>query len=212
MQRLVQSYMTEHYSYEQRQRWNCDRCKTQFESKFHLEIHNCEGISKYKGKPRLRLQNLHDELILSIASHLCQIDLVSFIDALPKLRIIHGLKKIWLDKYPSRKLSKDKLDHQYYCLESYEDKMDSYNAMDGRGLFLVSLHKSVHRYAIHQIIIRASKRVKDSYKTRACQHCSVCKQFCLFRKRRFQVERKINECEQRFNCCGSSWSNRMSKV
>ncbi len=204
MQQLVQSTLEEHYD-KLRLMYNCVRCKTQFESIFHLENHLCEGKSRYRGKPRLRLQNLHDAVILSIARHLSLLDLVSFIDALPRLMIIHGLRKVWLGKYSARKIQQDRVDYQYFSLENYQNKNESYSMVDRRGFLLISLHKSVHRYAMHEIILRASKRIEYPYQTRSCQHCEKCKQFCLFRKRRFQVERKINECEQRFNCCGSSW-------
>ncbi len=207
---MNQSRMIEHYDYKDRKRWSCLICKTNFESNFHLENHECQGMSRYRGKPRMRLQNLHDEVILCIIEHLNVYELVNFIDALPKIKLIHGLKKLWLEKYPLHKIRSDKRDYQHFCLGEYEEKMDSYTAVTSSGYWYIALHRSVHRYSIHKIIMRASERVVSTYQTRACQHCDSCKQFCLFRKRRFQIERKINECEQRFNCCGSSWDQRRS--
>jgi hypothetical protein len=182
--------------------YGCQRCKCRFEGEEKLAIHECSaGVSTYHGSPRLRLQNLPDEILRRVATFLPLNDLVKLIELLPKLQIVHGFNRVWLQKYTLRDR---RLDRQDYNFQRRAQGHRHDNNTLHVELFVVSLQPAVRRYLIDGLVRRAALRVsdKDLSCVRRCRHCRSCAAECVFKKRRFQLSRKIDACESRFNCCG----------
>ena len=75
----------------------CKNCKRIFISKYHLQFHlKAVSCSLTDSKPFLRLENLEEHILVKIAEYLILPNLASFIIALPRLLICHGMKTVWL--------------------------------------------------------------------------------------------------------------------
>ena len=87
----------------------CEDCRRKFESRYHLKYHlsttaPCRNpyIEPSKDRPYTSLQNMSDEVLYLISDFLLLKDLVSFIEALPRLLICHGMKTLWIERMDRR--------------------------------------------------------------------------------------------------------------
>ena len=81
----------------------CEECRRKFESRYHLKYHlstsaPCRDpyVERSKDAPHTLLQNMSDEILYLVSDFLLLRDLVSFIQALPRLLICHGMKTLWM--------------------------------------------------------------------------------------------------------------------
>ena len=81
----------------------CEDCRRKFESRYHLKYHlsttaPCRDpyVERSKDAPHTLLQNMSDEILYLVSDYLLLRDLVSFIQALPRLLICHGMKTLWM--------------------------------------------------------------------------------------------------------------------
>ena len=145
--------MTDYFKVVAGRRFYCLTCKSKFESEFHMGIHVCTGKTSLYGKPRVRLQNVHDEILYQIMKHLNIHDLTNFLVALPRGKLVHGLLKIWLIKYEVRYREYD------LWLWSLSDE----NTVPGYEKWRV-YREERRRFNHDKIIKRASERWKKKRK------------------------------------------------
>ena len=75
----------------------CKNCKRIFISTHHLQFH-LESVSCVltDNKPFIKLESLEEHILVEISEYLILPYLASFITALPRLLICHGIKAVWL--------------------------------------------------------------------------------------------------------------------
>ena len=112
----------------------CEYCRRKFESRYHLKYHlsttaPCRNpyIEPSEDRPYTSLQNMSDEVLYLISDFLLLKDLVSFIEALPRLLICHGMKTLWIERMDRRhpRFTSRKMYTSVQWLRANEKKLSS---------------------------------------------------------------------------------------